>query len=82
MIRSQNNLINRQRQRLSASQQLLNSLSYQQTLNRGYALVRDESGAILRDAKGLNTGQTLQTELSAARLKVKLTEATAKRDSD
>lgn len=82
MIRSQSNLINRQRQRLSASQQLLNSLSYQQTLNRGYAIVRDENGAILRDAKGLKTGQTLQTELSAARLKVSLIERKAKGDSD
>lgn len=82
MIRSQNNLLSRQRQRLSASQQLLNSLSYQQTLNRGYAIVRDENGTILRDAIDLKKGQVLQTELSAARLTTTLIEAKAKEDSD
>lgn len=79
LIRAQHNQLLRHKQRLDASHQLLNSLSYQQTLNRGYAIVRDEHGNILRDARALEPGQTLSTELSAAELKVSVIEATEKR---
>ncbi len=78
LIRSQHNQLQRHRQRLEASQQLLNSLSYQQTLNRGYAIVRDAQGNILRDANGLEPGQTLSTELSSAEITVKLLTASQK----
>lgn len=80
LIRAQHNQLLRHRQRLDASQQLLNSLSYQQTLNRGYAIVRDEQGNILRDARALEPGQTLSTELSAAELTVTLVDSTSKAD--
>ena len=78
LLRSQLNQLSRHKQRLNASQQLLNSLSYQQTLNRGYAIVRDDKGNILRAGKVLTPGQTLSTELSAAHLTVSLVESADK----
>ncbi|MEL7491375.1 MAG: exodeoxyribonuclease VII large subunit [Pseudomonadota bacterium] len=43
-------ILNRRGDRLRAASQLLRSLSYENVLERGFALVRDEEGALLRSA--------------------------------
>lgn len=53
-----------QRQRALESQgKLMQSLSYQSILQRGFALVRDDTGAMVRSAQGLAAGQRLDIEL-------------------
>ncbi len=39
---------------------MLEVLSYKNTLARGYAVVRDQNGAVVRVGRGLTTGQTVQ----------------------
>lgn len=50
-------------QRVLSAGKLLRSFSYHGTLARGYALVRDESGAVVRSAETLSAGQSVQIEL-------------------
>lgn len=57
----QNKLLH-QRQHLQRLNQLMGSLSYQSVLARGFALVRDESGAMVRSAQGLHKGDQLAVE--------------------
>lgn len=51
------------RARLASAQQTLEALSPKKILNRGYALVRDESGALVKNALDLNKGDRLVLEL-------------------
>lgn len=44
-------------QRLDKAAQLLSAYSYQGVLSRGYALVTDEGGAVVRDGAALQSGQ-------------------------
>lgn len=46
-----NRLLDRRKQALSASSKLLQTLSYQATLNRGYAIIRDPEGSLVRTSK-------------------------------
>ncbi|MEO0982164.1 MAG: exodeoxyribonuclease VII large subunit [Pseudomonadota bacterium] len=46
-----NRIHDKKRDRLAAAGKLLETLSYQATLKRGYALVRDADGAVVRSAK-------------------------------
>ncbi len=50
----------------------LNSVSPLATLARGYAIVRDAGGLVLRRAADATTGQTLEVQLSEGRLPVKV----------
>jgi len=61
-------LLRRQQQRLAASAQLLNSVSPLATLQRGYAIVSDERGALLRRAADTAPGATVQARLADGRL--------------
>ncbi len=48
----------------------LHALSPLATLDRGYAIVRDEAtGAILRDARAVTVGESIETRLARGRLK-------------
>jgi exodeoxyribonuclease VII large subunit len=58
------NRIERWRSDLSASASLLNSLSYQSVLRRGFALVRDSEGHAIRKAHGVTQGQALRIEFA------------------
>ncbi|MFA5949932.1 MAG: exodeoxyribonuclease VII large subunit [Hyphomicrobium sp.] len=59
----------RHRQRLLEGQsKLLASLSYQSVLARGFALVRDAQGAMVREAALLSAGQGLEIELKDGRV--------------
>jgi exodeoxyribonuclease VII large subunit len=58
-----------QRRRLvDGHAQLLTSLSYRSILNRGYAVVRDARGAMIRTALAVNAGDRLDVELADGRI--------------
>jgi exodeoxyribonuclease VII large subunit len=54
--------------------QKLVTLDPQAVLQRGYAVVRQENGAIARSAAEFAPGQALQIQLGQGQLKVKITE--------
>ncbi len=56
-------------QRLKAQAKLLASLGYKNVLARGFALVRDEDGVMLRSAKAVVNGAVLEIEFSDGRKK-------------
>ncbi len=55
---------------LAAQAQLLSSLGYKNVLARGYALVRDEAEAPLRNAGAVAPGQRLRIEFVDGRIAV------------
>jgi exodeoxyribonuclease VII large subunit len=57
-------LIARSRQRLDARTQLLNSLGYHNVLARGFTLVRDADGRMLRRAAEVSAGERLDIEFA------------------
>jgi exodeoxyribonuclease VII large subunit len=70
-----------QRQRALASHaQMLTALSYQSVLQRGFALVRDESGKTLRTVKEATPGQRLDVEVADGHLAVDVRDVDAKRE--
>ena len=58
----------RRRERLAAAGRLLDSVSYRKTLERGFAVVRDETGAVLTDASRAQAGEALRIDLAAGDL--------------
>ncbi|MFV0369411.1 MAG: exodeoxyribonuclease VII large subunit [Hyphomicrobiaceae bacterium] len=59
-----------ERRRLDGLSQLARSLSYQSVLERGFALVRDEAGAMVRRAGTIAEGQMLELEFADGRIGV------------
>jgi exodeoxyribonuclease VII large subunit len=57
-------LVGRARQRLDARTQLLASLGYHNVLARGFALVRDAEGRMLRRAADVSAGERLDIEFA------------------
>lgn len=55
-------------QRLAAGARHLEALSPRRVLERGYAVIRDEEGGVVRDAGAVAPGQRLRVELAAGRL--------------
>jgi len=60
-----------QRQRLVGLAKLSDSLSYRSVLRRGFALVRDERGAPVYAAAGVQAGQALRLEFADGAVKVR-----------
>jgi exodeoxyribonuclease VII large subunit len=60
--------IERQRDRLAALARLYGSLHYQETLKRGYALVRDGTDTVLTRAKQVAPGAALRIEFADGRV--------------
>jgi exodeoxyribonuclease VII large subunit len=56
------------RQRLSAEAKLLGSLSYRGVLARGFALVSDAAGALVRSAEAVSAGEKLTLEFADGRV--------------
>ncbi len=54
--------LQQKRQRLQTLSQLMNSLGYQNVLARGFALVRDETGEMVRGSSQLNSGDIVNVE--------------------
>lgn len=61
-------------QRLAAGARHLEALSPARVLERGYAVVRDESGAVVRDASAVAPGARVRVELAAGRLAARVEE--------
>jgi exodeoxyribonuclease VII large subunit len=60
--------LQQQRQQWSGIAQLLHSVSPLATLQRGYAIVSDERGALLRSANEVSVGHTISAQLAQGRL--------------
>ena len=54
-------------ERLARDDRLLNTLSYQGVLERGYAVIRNEAGLPITDAKSIKSGTVLEIEMSQGR---------------
>lgn len=61
-----------QRVRLHTQSQMLDAVSPQNILQRGYALVRDNRGKVVHDAAQLKTGQKLQLILAKGQVDVQV----------
>lgn len=59
--------VERRRRALEAQTQLLQTLSYQSVLKRGYALVRDDAGRAVRSVAGIAAGTRLEIEIGDGR---------------
>lgn len=68
-------LLEKQNLRLSGLAKLLNSLSYKSVLARGFALVRNDKGKMIRDAAQADPGMHLQLQFSKGRLEAQVLEA-------
>lgn len=71
-------LIDTRKQRLSAGANLLEALSYQATLARGFSVVRNADGAILRSSKAVSAGDHLSITLSDGLVDASVIEGEAK----
>ncbi len=67
------NRLDQKRRALEAQSKLLTSYSYQGVLARGFAIVRDETGAMVRRASNLKAGQPLQIEFADGKTGVEVT---------
>jgi len=66
--------ISRRRQRLDGRAQMLSALSYQGVLARGFAIVRDGNGAMVRSAQTVATGAALGIEFQDGSVRVQAIE--------
>ena len=57
--------------KLISSERLLNGIDPKRVLSRGYAIVRDAQGKVLRDAAGVAPGTSLSVQLAAGQLAAK-----------
>lgn len=69
------NRIDAQRRHLEGTAKLLRSLSYQSVLGRGYAIVRDEAGAMVRSAAGLSVDAALEIQFADGQVGVRVTDS-------
>lgn len=58
----------RRRERLEARSKLLGTLGYEAILARGFALVRDETGATLRSARAVAVGERVEIQFADGRV--------------
>ena len=65
--------LDRQNNQLGHLAQTLNVVSPLATLGRGYAIVQDENGGIIRDAGSLNPGDPVTARVSNGRIAAKVT---------
>jgi len=66
--------ITRRRQRLDGRAQMLSALSYQGVLARGFAIVRDGNGAMVRSAQTVSAGAALGIEFRDGSVRVQAIE--------
>lgn len=65
----------RAKDRLDASDRLLESLSYNRVLARGYAIVKDANGKVISSAKSVKEGTSAQIEFTDGERKALFTDA-------
>jgi exodeoxyribonuclease VII large subunit len=61
-------LVERRRFTLDGQQKLLNTLSHKSVLERGFALLRDENGTMIRSKSSVKTGQLIEIEMRDGRI--------------
>ena len=61
-------------QRLQSANGIVQSLSPRQTLLRGFAIVTDKEGHIIRDSQQLNTGQSIEVKLGTGGASAQVTD--------
>ena len=69
------NIVQSRRGLLEAQTKVLSALSYQSVLERGFALVRDEAGVMVRSVAGIAAGARLEIEVADGRIKTRAEEA-------
>lgn len=74
MIRAQREHLRACREREAGLVRQLGAISPLAVLSRGYALVYDESGALVRSTQAVAPGQTITTRLARGRLRSRITE--------
>ncbi len=72
-IEALSNRLDQKRRALEAQSKLLTSYSYQGVLARGFAIVRDDTGTMVRRAAVLTVGQPLEVEFADGRTVVDVT---------
>ncbi len=65
-------VIDRRRQQLELHRQMMELLNPSSVLQRGYAIVRDADGAVLRHARSVRAGDTLLVQLSDGQFKTEV----------
>ena len=68
LARAAKNIIEKNAQKISAFSQLLESLNYTKVLERGFAIVRGDSG-IIKSASSVSVGENLSIQLSDGTIK-------------
>jgi exodeoxyribonuclease VII large subunit len=58
--------------KLTSLDRLLHSLSYQNTLNRGYSLTKDENGKVIKDSSQVKLQQHVRVQLATGSLDVNI----------
>lgn len=66
-------MLDKRHHELASQAKLLETLSYQATLSRGYAIVRDSTGKVLRSAVDVSASSTIDLTLSDGTIKLKPT---------
>ena len=74
MFTAQTRMLHRNKQRFVAATAKLDAMSPLKVLTRGYAMVQDESGALVRSVKQTNTGASLSVCLGDGTLTTTVTE--------
>lgn len=65
LIRQMHHQLQQQQQRFSEAARLLHSVSPLNTLERGYAIVTDSQGQVLRSSRQVQTGDTVKARLAS-----------------
>ena len=68
------NSVTQRRRALDGSAQMLSSLSYRSILNRGYAVVRNAAGVMVRQVAGIAPGDRLNLEFGDGRIAAEVLE--------
>ena len=73
LVRAQRDRISQSREREMAAARQLNALSPLEVLRRGYALVYDEHGVLIKDTENITEGQSIIARLARGRIRSRVT---------
>ena len=76
--RSFQSLIERKRFTLDGQRKLLATLGHKSVLERGFALVRDENGEMIRSLTSVNAGQLISVEMADGKINSRVEDASSK----
>ena len=80
-VRALQHIVETGRRALDARTQLLSSLGHRSVLARGFVLVRDHTGQMVRDTKGISEGDALDLEFSDGHVGTTATSSAGKKIS-